>query len=136
MRTWETVVEDLTGLLVRMTAGEKGVDGVVVTAGEAYVAFAGDEETLMMQAPSNDFLPDDEELNDFQLMLVFGLGYEFDPESEEAENFSKELELDEPVWDEQTLREVALEAVGMLRYVYGRTNVEEYEVERAEEIEE
>jgi hypothetical protein len=136
VKTWDSVVEELTGMLVRMTSGEKGIEGVVVTAGEAYVAFAGDDETLMMQTPSNDFLPDTEQLDDFQQMLIFGLGYEYDMESEEPENFAKELELDEPGWEEQTLREVALEAVGMLRYVYVRTRPDAYEVERAEEISE
>jgi hypothetical protein len=125
--TIEALVEPLTQQLVKMTEG--GSDGVILSCGECYVQFAGGASDLLFEAVSNDFLPESRQLNDLQVMLLFGMGFDVGEDGEPA-NFSQEFGLEEgDNWEEQTLREFALQALALLYYVYECRDGAAYRIE-------
>jgi hypothetical protein len=116
----DSVLEELTSLLVELTQEGSSLSAVTVSAGDFYVQFAGAPAELLIEAVSNDYLPGEAHLNDYQLAVLYGLGFELDEEAEES-NFLLEYELeDDETWEEQSLREFALQALGILHYVFAQ----------------
>lgn len=121
MEQMDAVMEELTSKLVELTQEGSGLEGVIAEAGDYFVQFAGGPDDIAFETVSNDFLPEGRQLNDYQLALLFGMGFEYDDEAAEGSNLFMEYELEEDdAWEEETLREFALQAVAILHYVFGQ----------------
>ncbi|MCK9517666.1 MAG: hypothetical protein M0R74_01370 [Dehalococcoidia bacterium] len=115
----DALLEELTGALVGLT-GERRTDGmvrVVTDAGWQLEAWV-DEETFALDlvAASEAAL---DALDDYQLALVYGLGFVDEGDEDEAGPlFRLEFEYDPgEEWEEEALRELALLGLGLLRDV-------------------
>jgi hypothetical protein len=121
MEQMDAVMEELATKLVELTREGTTIEGVIAEAGDYFVQFAGGTDDIAIETVSNDFLPEDRQLNDYQMALLYGMGFEYDEEAAEGSNLFMEYELEEDdAWEEETLREFALQAVALLHYLFGQ----------------
>jgi hypothetical protein len=117
---WDALLERLTETLVELTAGRK-TGFVTVRAAQGWLArVAATKRTVSVQVEADPATGMQVPLDDYQRVLLFGLEYQPFREWPPADSYAKSLTIKEGYeWDEQTLREIALEALGILRYVLG-----------------
>lgn len=115
---WDSAVEQLTALANAMSDG-RGGRGVLV-AGDAWrmeVRATRKDIAVVIRPRAPGARP---RLDDYQLVLIYGCGYQPLGAEGQPEGFAKSLGLKPGFqWDEQTLREVLLEAVALHRHVLG-----------------
>jgi hypothetical protein len=119
---WDTILEGATALLDGLTGGSRSGRVVLRTARGWLAEFRSSGRTLTVQlsAPDTD-LPS--LLGDYHLALIYGAGFRPLGDEGRPRGFGKSLSLHEGFrWDEQTLREVVLETIGVLRFVFGVTD--------------
>lgn len=118
---WDPVLEALTLRLVDITSGHVARScGVAWDDGGWRLRFKAHRRGMEVALGARRRLDDDELPSDYQLGLVYGLGFaESDGDAARPE-YIRGLQLREGGrWDEQTIREVVLESLGLLRYVLG-----------------
>jgi len=111
-------LEELTAALVRLTGEARFDEQVVVESGGGWALVAWvDEDTFAM-----DLVPSEpgafERLDDYQLAVIYGLGFEDEEAEDDSVLFRQEFEYEAgEEWEEQALRELALLGLGLLRDV-------------------
>ncbi len=113
----DPILEELTARLVDMTGDEPTCDAVSVYTSGAWSAEVTGETAWLSVALSPSEGRDPPTLDDFQLALVYALGFEKDEESREPA-FLQEWEVEEDdSWEESALRELALQVLAVLSRV-------------------
>ena len=116
LEAWDHVLERATATLVGLTGGRSGAAVLRSAAWEARFRADRRSVTVQLNSPSRMQPP---RLNDYQLVLIYAADYEV-PDGASPAFFAKTLTLHEGFqWDEQSLREVVLEVLGIFRYVLG-----------------
>lgn len=121
-------LEPLTQALVQLTNDPSGATEVRVTAGEVDAIFDGDPSflTILLTGPPAGA----DGLWDAQLLILTAIGYEPSEEFDATGDLALELDLDEgDSWDEQSLRELSAQTLGILYYVYEWRDAENYHLE-------
>lgn len=122
----DALVEPLTDALVRLADDRDAAETVRLAAGAAAVEFTGESTWLVISLPGDDDLPPGLALWDAQVILLLAMGFLPDDEGVSL-RFVLEVELEEgETWEEQTLREYALQVLGILYYVYDLRDVGRY----------
>jgi hypothetical protein len=126
-------LEELTAQLVCLTAHPPAVESVSLrTGGDWDVYFFGGEEFLRIELASCDHLPLGRQPNDYQLALIYRSNFERHNARHGSIQFEVEYALHKGMrWEEQMLREMALEVLGLLWYALGCHELEAYRVEAA-----
>lgn len=111
----DELLEPLTMALVALTE-RRGGKGVALEAQGWSLRFTGGPSSLGMQLLAEAGMP---ALNDFQLSLIYRLHFER-REGKGPPQFFVQYTVRKPHhWEEQTLRELALEVLALLYYVLG-----------------
>lgn len=113
----DRTLELLTAALVRLTGEARMPEQVQVSAAPGWVVlFWLEPETLGVDLCA-DVAGSIDELDDYQLALLYGLGF-VDEEVDGEVRFRQEFEYDPgDEWEEQAIRELALLVLGLLRDV-------------------
>ncbi|MBI5946545.1 MAG: hypothetical protein HY875_00210 [Chloroflexi bacterium] len=113
----DPILEELTARLVDMTGEEPTCDAVYVYTRGAWSAEIAGEASWLTAVLSRGEGRDGPPLDDFQLAIIYGLGFEKDEEGSEP-GFLQEWELEEgDSWEEDALRELALQTLALLSRV-------------------
>ncbi len=115
---WDEHLETLTGGLGALTAGARSGRFRLHSAPGWSAEFRAGQRsiTIGLQWAA----PPAPRLTDYQLVLLYGLGFHAPGQPPHPVTFSKVLSLHEGYhWDEQTLREIVLETLGILRHCLG-----------------
>ncbi len=113
----DSILEELTARLVDLTGEDPTCDAVYVLAPGAWSAEVTGEASWLTVVLSRADGPAQAPLDDFQLALIYALGFEKDEESREPA-FLQEWELDEDdSWEEDALRGLALQVLAILSRV-------------------
>jgi hypothetical protein len=118
---WDPVLEAVTLRLAEVTAGHLA-RGCAITwdDGGWQLRFRGHRKALDSGIAATADLGTDEPLSDYQLSIIYGLGFGAVGSEPRRPDFVRGLKLREGGrWDEQTLREVVLESLAILHYVLG-----------------
>lgn len=114
---WDEQLESATALLDQLTGGGRSGRIFIHAPCDWRVEIRGSTRTVRIQAAYTGGRPD---LDDYRLVVIYALGYHGPPAETHPATFTKQLSLHEGHhWDEQTLREIVLEALGLLRHVLG-----------------
>jgi hypothetical protein len=109
---WDDALERVTAALVRL-AGGREAGSIAVHAGGWATEFRLTRRTVTVYLAPNAA---GESLTDYQLAIVYGLQFHALREWPPPTAFAKNLTIKEGYrWDEQMLREVALEALAIVR---------------------
>ncbi len=129
--SWDDLLEGATGLLDGLTGGSRSGRVAIRTEHGWVVDFRASGRAVSTQgAIPGDTLP--RPLNDYQLAVLYGGGYRPTGNEGRPTGFVKTLTLGDGFrWDEQTLREIVLEALGILRFVLGAGDAAEASLENA-----
>lgn len=117
---WDADLEAITAALVAGAAG--GRSGVVRAIGDSgwradFSATPRSLTILLAPQPGPGLPPAP---GDYQLAIIYGLDYQAVDTRAPSRSFAKTLSLREGFrWDEESLREAALEGLGLLRHVFG-----------------
>jgi hypothetical protein len=115
---WDPHLEAITEKIEQMTSGRlRGRMGLAQDGGWV-VEFrgAGRSVTVQLSYGLGVAMP----LGDYALAVVYGCGYQPIGDEGRPAGFGKTLTYREGYsWDEQNVREVVLEAIGIVRYVFG-----------------
>lgn len=115
---WDATLEGVTAALGRFTAGPDGEVRVGSAAGWN-VAFQAHRRTVSIAIWYAGAAPGPR-LDDYRLVLLYGLDFHPAHDDPRTNVLRKTLTIQEGwTWDEQTLREVVLETLGLLRHVLG-----------------
>jgi hypothetical protein len=126
--TVDDLLEPLTQALVELVAGR--LEEVTLRAGPLQLRFAGERDWLTLEVLGNSKLEPARRLRDAQTALLMGLGFAFDVAAEGPEDLFLELELEDgEAWDEQSLRDLALQGLGILYYIYDCRDVAEFKID-------
>lgn len=113
------LLEELTGALVEITE-RKGPKQALLHGGDWTIRYHGGQTSLTTHLLARPDLPAEAHPNDYQLALVYRSHLERWGPAREAPQFLVEYTLRKPHrWEEQGLREFALEAIALLVYVLG-----------------
>ncbi|MFN0146590.1 MAG: hypothetical protein ACKVT1_08775 [Dehalococcoidia bacterium] len=113
---WDEHLEAATGLLDGLTGGGRGGRLFIQAPGDWHLEMRGTKRTVWVQVAGG---AGQHLVDDYRLVLVYSLGYHAPPGEAHPTTFTKQLSLQEGYnWDEQTLREIVLEALGLLRHVF------------------
>lgn len=129
---WDGDLEAITAALVAGAAGQR--TGVVrATADNGWRAdFSATRRSVtVILAPVPDVtLPPAP--GDYQLALIYGLDYQAVDDAPDHRSFAKTLTLREGFrWDEESLREIVLEGLGLLRHALGASAITTEDYTRA-----
>ena len=117
---WDTHLESATAALERLTSGSRSGRLLIREPGGWQAEIRGAKQTVRVQISSQAGQARALRLDDYRLVVAYGLGYHPPPGDSQAGTFTKQLSLHEGYhWDEQTLREIVLEVLGLLRHVMG-----------------
>ncbi len=115
---WDATLEGVTASLCRFTTGPDGEVRVQSPAGWN-VAFQARRRTVAI-AIWYAGAPPGPRLDDYRLVLLYGLDFHPAHDDPRSNVLRKTLTTREGwSWDEQTLREVVLETLGLLRHILG-----------------
>ncbi|MCC6381799.1 MAG: hypothetical protein IT304_04780 [Dehalococcoidia bacterium] len=115
----DVLLEELTAALVAITE-RRGPKQALLHGGDWAVRYHGGQTALTLHLQARPDLPAASHPNDYQLALVYRSHLERWGPAHEAPQFLVEYTLRKPHrWEEQALRELALESIALLVYVFG-----------------
>jgi hypothetical protein len=116
---WDDHLEAATTRLEELTSGRRS-GRVFVAQPEGWRAeLRGQKRTVWTQVTWQGDPAALPHLDDYRLVLAYGLSFH-SPDHGRPSSFTKQLTIQEGHhWDEQTLREVVLELLGLMRHVLG-----------------
>ena len=121
---WDLHLEPVTQSLARFTAGGAAGRATLAANDGWQVQFRGSRKSVSVQiARPQSSAP----LDDYELVILYGLEYDAPGTPANPLLFAKTLSIRDGFgWDEQTLREVVLEALGILAVVFRLTNADAF----------
>jgi hypothetical protein len=121
---WDGDLETITAALVAGAAGHR--TGVIrATADNGWRAdFSATRRSVTVLLAPAPGAPPPPAPGDYQLALIYGLDYQAVDDAPPPRSFAKTLSLREGFrWDEESLREIALEGLGLLRHALGASAI-------------
>jgi hypothetical protein len=117
--SWDDHLEAATVRLEDLTSGRRSGRLFIAQAEGWRAEIRGQKRSVWMQVTWQGDPAALPQLDDYRLVLAYGLSFHT-PDPGRPSSFTKQLNIQEGYkWEEQTLREVVLELLGLMRHVLG-----------------